>query len=65
VVVNNFLLVEMTHRNFTEDLGMLRKSLQTWGEWAIAMHGRYESLVSLVLFTHIVKKGISTSSYYT
>jgi hypothetical protein len=25
----------------------------TWGEWAIAMHGRYESPVLLILFTHI------------
>ena len=25
----------------------------TWVEWAIAMHGRYESPVLLILFTHI------------
>src|ERR1700683_816532 len=25
----------------------------TWGEWAIATHGRYESYILLILFTHI------------
>src|SRR6202034_470924 len=25
----------------------------TWGEWGIAMHGRYESYILFILFTHI------------
>ena len=28
-------------------------SKRTWGEWAIATHGRYESYILLILFTHI------------
>jgi hypothetical protein len=38
---------------FCSKLEKLFVSSHTWGEWAIAMHGRYESPVLLILFTHI------------
>ena len=40
VAINTFLWVLLTHRNFTEDLGTLRKSLQTIQRscWQLGLH---------------------------
>jgi hypothetical protein len=30
----------------------MKITTNTWGEWAIAMHGRYESPILFILFTY-------------
>ena len=57
--VNNFSYHDLSYIcvsliQYLEFVGKLFCSiLCTWEEWAIAMHGRYESYILLILFTHI------------
>jgi hypothetical protein len=39
--------------------------LLTWGEWAIAMHGRYESHILFILFTYICYVHIKIFVYFS